>query len=157
MVDKKRPLTNAEKQARWRIAHGYVKKREITSTGASPPNLLPTLIPNGGIAIESAEASAAASLVLYDRLVGIIDRWLRELDSKQDIPFLDGLKAFALLPAALESLVTLRGKIVEQRVAEAHDVTKTMAQNLEPLTPLPRIEETLERLRSRFEGKTKAN
>jgi hypothetical protein len=62
----------------------------------------------------------------------------------------------ALLAPALESLAILRGKIIEQRGNEAQAVTSAMAQNLEPYKPSPKIEETLELLRARFEDNVKA-
>jgi hypothetical protein len=63
-----------------------------------------------------------------------------------------------LLGPALESLAILYGKISDHRAAEARDVTAQMQQNLEPLPPhpSPRIEETLELLRSRFEDNVKS-
>src|ERR1700730_6551489 len=127
MVQKKRGLTPAERQAKWRLAHGNIPQIKPIkySTGASPPSLLPQSIPHGGVEIASLEVSTAASMSLYDRLIGLISCWLAKLEEDPDkISPADGLKALALLPAALESLVTLRGKIAEQRVAEANDVKK---------------------------------
>jgi hypothetical protein len=68
-------------------------------------------------------------------------RQLNELGD--DISPIDGLKAFALLAPTLESLTILRGRIIEQRGAEACDVTPAQAAR-------PKIEETLELMRSRF-------
>jgi hypothetical protein len=55
----------------------------------------------------------------------------------------------------------LRGRIIEQRAAEARDVTAQMQTNLEASgkREAPKIEQTLELLRSRFNDniKPKAN
>jgi len=63
-----------------------------------------------------------------------------------------GLKAFSLLAPALESIAILRAKIIEQRASEARDVTAQMQTNLEATGKrgAPKIEQTLELLRSRF-------
>jgi hypothetical protein len=63
-----------------------------------------------------------------------------------------GLKAFSLLAPALESIAILRAKIIEQRASEARDVTAQMQTNLEASgkREAPKIEQTLELLRSRF-------
>ena len=65
------------------------------------------------------------------------------------------------MPQVLESLAVLRAKISEQRAAEARDVTAQMQTNLEASgkREAPKIEETLELLRRRFEDniKPKAN
>ena len=91
---------------------------------------------------------------IYNKLVRIIEGWLDKLGD--DISPADGLKAFALLAPALESLTILRGKIIEQRGSEARDVTAQMQQNLEPYREAPpKIEETLELLRSRFNDNKK--
>jgi hypothetical protein len=94
-------------------------------------------------------------LALYNKLVRIIEGWLDKLG--EDISPADGLKALALIAPSLESITILRGKIVEQRGNEARDVTAQMAQNLEPYEdkPRPKIEETLELLRRRFEDNIK--
>ena len=54
----------------------------------------------------------------------------------------DGLLAFRLLAPTLDSLVTLQAKIAEQRVTEARGATTQAAP--------PKIQETLELMRSRF-------
>jgi hypothetical protein len=69
------------------------------------------------------------------------------------------IKAFALLAPALESLAVLRAKIGEQRAAEARDVTDQTNLEASGKREAPKIEETLELLRRRFEDniKPKAN
>jgi hypothetical protein len=129
----RKAMTNAERQAKWRLMHGYRR--------ACPPGLLPACIPRGGVDLPDLEKSAAATMTLYDTLVSLIGKWLNELGD--DISPIDGLKAFALLAPTLESLTILRGRIIEQRGAEACDVTPAQAAR-------PKIEETLELMRSRF-------
>jgi hypothetical protein len=100
--------------------------------------------------LEALERSAAATLVIYDKLVRMIEKWIAERGEK--ISSVDGLKALALLGPALE----LRGKIIDQRGAEAQDVTQKMRQNLEPFHERERIAETLELMRERFRDNVKA-
>ena len=84
-------------------------------------------------------------------MVGIIDGWLDTLDIATLSPA-DGFLGFKFLAPTLESLMLLRIKIGEQRAAEARDVTAQMQTNLEATGKrgAPKIEQTLELLRSRF-------
>jgi len=70
----------------------------------------------------------------------------------------DGFLAFRLLGPTLESLAIIRAKIGEQRAEEAHDVTAQMQTDLQEGVA-PKIQETLELLRRRFDDniKPKAN
>ena len=96
-------------------------------------------------------------MALFDRLVGIAEGWLDHLEGGNILPG-EGLKIFALLAPTLEALAILRGKIIDQRGAEAQDVTDKMRQNLEPYPERERISETLEAMRERFSDKLpKAN
>jgi hypothetical protein len=103
---------------------------------------------------------AAKTMELYNKLVAIITGWLDKLDAST-LSTADGFTAFKLLAPALESLAVLRAKIGEQRASEARDVTAQMQTNLEASgkREAPKIEKTLELLRSRFNGnkKPKAN
>jgi hypothetical protein len=110
----KRPLTNAERMAKSRIAN------DRPNTGA-PPGLLPVCIPRHTVEIAELEKSAVATMALYDKLIRLIENWADKLGD--EISAADGFKAFALLTAALESITIIRGKIIEQRAAEARDVT----------------------------------
>src|ERR1700730_18374149 len=60
MVGKKRPLTNAERQAKWRLAHGHKK----AASDASRPkrDLLVTCIPPGSLDRSEVERSGGATL-----------------------------------------------------------------------------------------------
>ena len=62
----------------------------------------------------------------------------------------EGLVAFRLLPQVLESLAVLRAKISDQRAAEARDVTDQTNLEASGKREAPKIEQTLELLRSRF-------
>ena len=155
----RRPLTNAERQAKWRLAHGRAGLGQPTVC-TSPAELLPACIPSGSIELPELEKSAAATLALYNKLVAVTERWVDDLDNLSPAA---GLKAFSLLAPALESIAILRAKIIEQRASEARDVTahNQMQTNLEASgkREAPKIEQTLELLRSRFEDniKPKAN
>jgi hypothetical protein len=121
---------------------------------------LPGCIPRGNIDLDQLETAATATLALYDKLVRSVNCWLDRLDT-EGLSTGEGLVAFRLLPQVLESLAVLRAKISEQRAAEARDVTAQMQTNLEASgkREAPKIEQTLELLRSRFEDniKPKAN
>jgi hypothetical protein len=147
-----KPLTSAERNAKWRLA------RDKTGDHISAP--LVTCIPRGNIELDQLEAAGTATMALYDELVRNVNRWLDRLDA-EPLSTADGLLAFRLLPQVLESLAVLRAKISEQRGAEARNVTSEMQTNLEASgkREAPKIEQTLELLRSRFNDikKPKAN
>jgi hypothetical protein len=151
----KRPLTDAERQAKSRLAKGRGGHGQPTAICTSPPELLTTLIPRHTVEIDELEKSAAATMGLYNKLVRLIEKWSDKLGD--DISVADGFKAFALLAPALESIATIRGKIIEQRGSEARDVTAQMQTNLEASgkREAPKIGQTLELLRRRFEDNKK--
>jgi hypothetical protein len=138
-----KPLTSAERNAKWRLA------RDKTGDHISAP--LVTCIPRGNIELDQLEAAGTATMALYDKLVRNVNRWLDRLDA-EPLSTADGLLAFRLLPQVLESLAVLRAKISEQRGAEARNMTSQMQTNLEASgkREAPKIEQTLELLRSRF-------
>jgi hypothetical protein len=132
---KRRRLTNAERQAEWRLRH---------QTKPFPPLLAPS------IRLDRLANSAKETLAVYDRLVKVIGHGLGQWEHKE-LTFSELLMAFRLLGPALESLAAMRATIIEQRGNEAHDIT--------PLTPetqadhLPQIQDkTMELLRDRFVG-----
>jgi hypothetical protein len=145
-----KPLTSAERNAKWRLA------RDKTGDHISAP--LVTCIPRGNIELDQLEAAGTATMALYDKLVRNVNRWLDRLDA-EPLSTADGLLAFRLLPQVLESLAVLRAKIGEQRAAEARDVTDQTNLEASGKREAPKIEETLELLRRRFEDniKPKAN
>jgi hypothetical protein len=144
-----KPLTSAERNAKWRLAHD----RACSTSNLSAP--LPGCIPRGNIDLDQLETAATATLALYDKLVRSVNCWLDRLDT-EGLSTGEGLVAFRLLPQVLESLAVLRAKISEQRAAEARDVTAQMQTNLEASgKPRPKIEETLELMRRRFEDNVK--
>jgi hypothetical protein len=104
----------------------------------------------------AGEAAGTATMALYDKLVRNVNRWLDRLDA-EPLSTADGLLAFRLLPQVLESLAILYGKISEHRAAEARDVTAQMQTNLEASgkREAPKIQETLELLRRRFDDNIK--
>jgi len=152
-----RALTNAERQAKWRLAHGHKK----AASDASRPKraLMVTCIPRGPLDLGEIDKSAGTTLALYDRLINIIAAWLETLDVAA-LSTADGFLAFRLLGPTLESLAIIRAKIGEQRAEEAHDVTAQMQTDLqEGVKREAKIQETLELLRRRFDDniKPKAN
>ena len=131
-----RPMTNAERQQKWRLVHNggpkYPKR-----------DLLVTCIPRGPLDRAEVERSGGATLALYDRILDIVTTWVDGLDPAK-LSTADGLLAFRLLAPTLDSLVTLQAKIAEQRVAEARGVTPQREAQ-------PKIGETaMDLLRSRF-------
>jgi len=146
---KKKAMTSAERQAKWRLSHSKV------NDVLSPPTLLLACQPTGKIDLDELEGSAAKTMELYNKLVAIITGWLDKLDAST-LSTADGFTAFKLLAPSLESLTLLRAKIGEQRAAEARDVTRT-AINVSQ--PPPKIKEVLELLRRRLDDniKPKAN
>ena len=130
-----RPMTNAERQQKWRLVHNGGPKHPKR-------NLLVTCIPRGPLDRAEVERSGGATLALYDRILDIVTTWVDGLDPAK-LSTADGLLAFRLLAPTLDSLVTLQAKIAEQRVTEARGVTPQREAQ-------PKIEETLELLRSRF-------
>jgi 5S rRNA maturation endonuclease (ribonuclease M5) len=149
-----RGMTNAERQAKWRAAHPSAPADRARAAARS--GMVVALIPRGPLDLRELDNSAGTTLALYDRLINIIAAWLETLDVAA-LSTVDGFLAFRLLGPTLESLTILYGKISEQRAAEACDVTAAMQQNLEPLDDpkRPKIAETLELLRRRFEDNTK--
>jgi hypothetical protein len=142
-----RALTNAERQAKWRLAHGHKK----AASDASRPKraLMVTCIPRGPLDPGEIDKSAGATLALFDRLIRIVGAWLDGLDVATLSPA-EGLLAFRQLGPVLESLAILRAKISEQRGIE------TLAErDVTPQAPRPKIEETLELLRSRLNDNKK--
>jgi hypothetical protein len=137
-------MTNAERQAKWRLSHGKV------TDVLSPPTLLLACHPNGKIDLDELEGSAPKTMELYNKLVAIITGWLDKLDAST-LSTADGFTAFGLLAPTLESLTLLRIKIAEAR-AEARDAMAQMQQSLEAPG---KIEQTLELLRSRFNDNKK--
>jgi hypothetical protein len=129
-----RPMTNAERQQKWRLVHNGSPKHPKR-------DLLVTCIPRGPLDRAEVERSGGATLALYDRIVDIVTTWVDGLDPAK-LSTADGLLAFRLLAPTLDSLVTLQAKIAEQRVTEARGATAQAAP--------PKIAETLELLRSRF-------
>jgi hypothetical protein len=142
-----RALTNAERQAKWRLAHGHKK----AASDASRPKraLMVTCIPRGPLDPGEIDKSAGATLALFDRLIRIVGAWLDGLDTATLSPA-EGLLAFRQLGPVLESLAILRAKISEQRGIET-----LAARDVTPQAPRPKIEETLELLRSRFNDNKK--
>jgi hypothetical protein len=137
---KKKAMTSAERQAKWRLSHGKV------NDVLSPPTLLLACHPTGKIDLDELEGSAPKTMELYNKLVAIITGWLDKLDAST-LSTADGFTAFKLLAPSLESLTLLWIKI-----AEARDATAQMQHNLEAPG---KIEQTLELLRSRFEDNIK--
>jgi hypothetical protein len=141
LAERGRAMTNAEKNAKWKLAHG----------GLSKTTPLVSCIPRGNVDLDDLERAASTTLALYDKLVLYVEAWIQSLgDAPLTTP--DGIAAFRILPQALESLAVLRAKISEQRGAEARNVTSQMQTNLEASRKreAPKIEQTLELLRSRF-------
>jgi hypothetical protein len=160
-----KPLTSAERNARWRLAHDRRGAGSSTPAGEgtvciSPPELLVTCIPRGNVELDRLERSARDTMELYDKLVGIVSTWLDGLDVATLSPA-DAFTAFKLLAPSLESLAIIRAKIAEQRAAEARDVTAQMQTDLQEgvKREAPKIQETLELMRRRFDDiiKPKAN
>jgi hypothetical protein len=126
-----KPLTSAERNARWRLAHDRRGAGSSTPAGKgtvciSPPELLVTCIPHGNVDLDELEKSARATMALYDKLIGIVGNWLDRLDA-------DGFMAFRLLGPALESLAILRTKIGEQRGKEALELLRSrFNDNIKP-------------------------
>jgi hypothetical protein len=110
-------------------------------------DLLVTCIPRGPLDRAEVERSGGATLALYDRILDIVTTWVDGLDPAK-LSTADGLLAFRLLAPTLDSLANLQAKIAEQRVTEARDV---IPQREAP----PKIAETLELLRSRFNDNKK--
>jgi hypothetical protein len=142
-----RALTNAERQAKWRLAHGHKK----AASDASRPKraLMVTCIPRGPLDLGEIDKSAGATLALFDRLIRIVGAWLDGLEVATLSPA-EGLLAFRQLGPVPESLAILRAKISEQRGIET-----LAARDVTPQAPRPKIEETLELLRSRFNDNKK--
>jgi len=140
-------MTYAERRAKSRLANSG------DAMIISPPSLLSHCIPRGRLEFDEIESSGAGGLALYNKLLGKINLWVDALDPV-NMSVQDGLFSTRLLMGILESLTELRIKIGEQRAVEAHDVTATMQENLQPLSDpkTAKIEETLALLRSKFEG-----
>ena len=119
--------------------------------------LYPVCGPLGTFAELDNSASARRWRFSMHRLINIIAAWLETLDVAA-LSTADGFLAFRLLGPTLESLAIIRAKIGEQRAEEAHDVTAQMQTDLQEGVA-PKIQETLELLRRRFDDniKPKAN
>jgi hypothetical protein len=117
--DDLRPMTNAERQRKWRLVHNGGPKHPKR-------DLLVTCIPRGPLDRAEVERSGGATLALYDRILDIVTTWVDGLDPAK-LSTADGLLAFRLLVPTLDSLVTLQAKIAEQRVTEARGATAQAA------------------------------
>ena len=60
--EKKKAMTSAERQAKWRLSHSKV------NDVLSPPTLLLACHPNGKIDLDELEGSAAKTMELYNKL-----------------------------------------------------------------------------------------
>jgi hypothetical protein len=151
-------MTSAERQAKWRAAHPSAPADRARAAARS--GMMVALIPRGPLDLRELDNSAGTTLALYDRLINIIAAWLETLDVAA-LSTADGFLAFRLLGPTLESLAIIRAKIGEQRAEEAHDVTAQMQTDLQEgvKREAPKIQETLELLRRRFDDniKPKAN
>jgi hypothetical protein len=67
----KRPLTNAERMAKSRLANG--RGGQPTPICTSPPGLMTKLIPRHTVDLDDLEKSAWATMALYDKLVHLIE------------------------------------------------------------------------------------
>jgi len=97
-------------------------------------------------------------MALYNKMIGRVERWLDKFADDEKVTIADLFKAYALLAPVLESLVVIRAKIGEQRAAEARDVTAQMQTDLQEgvKREAPKIQETLELMRSRLNDIRKA-
>ena len=154
-----RPLTNVERQAKWRASHA----RELAASDAVSGKraLMVTCIPRVPLNLDEIERSAGATLALHNKLVSIVATWLDGVDVTMLSPA-EVFLALRLLGPTLESLAILHAKISEQRGVETIAAMRAnvgeLGMNARDVTspaPRPKIEETLELLRSRFEDNIK--
>jgi predicted GNAT family N-acyltransferase len=125
--------------------------------------LMVTCIPRVPLNLEEIERSAGATLALYNKLISIVATWLDGVDVTMLSPA-EVFLALRLLGPTLESLAILHAKISEQRGVETIAATRANlgesgmnARDVTPPAPRPKIEETLELLRSRFNDNKKPN
>jgi hypothetical protein len=152
-----RRITNAEAQARWRLRHDRKRCNDRFPPGYNAnnnyisPEIVVNLVPRANVPIDELVASSERSMALYDKMIGRVERWLDTIDDTK-VTAGDLFKAFALLAPVLESLVIIRGKLEDQRVHEAIDVTGRMKTDLEDAVKRdqPDIAETLRLMRDRF-------
>jgi type I site-specific restriction endonuclease len=125
------------------------------------PEMIVNLVPRANVDIDELVASDHRSMALYNKMIGRVERWLDKFADDEKVTIADLFKAYALLAPVLESLVVIRAKIGEQRAAEARDVTAQMQTDLQEgvKREAPKIQETLELMRRRFDDiiKPKAN
>ena len=122
------------------------------------PEMIVNLVPRANVDIDELVASGHRSMALYNKMIGRVERWLDKFADDEKVTIADLFKAYALLAPVLESLVVIRAKIGEQRAAEARDVTAQMQTDLQEgvKREAPKIQETLELMRSRFNDIMKA-
>jgi hypothetical protein len=98
-----RPMTNAERQQKWRLVHNGGPKHPKR-------DLLVTCIPRGPLDRAEVERSGGATLALYDRILDNLTTWVDGLDPAK-LSTADGLLAFRLLAPTLDSPLnqSLRG------------------------------------------------
>jgi hypothetical protein len=132
---------------------GQWRRNDKWAESCSAGTVLLTYEANAELRLDDFNVAMIKSINLYVKLVDILSKWLATLDPAT-MTVADGLKAFQLLPQALESLASLRIKIGEQRLAEAREVTPNGHQSTPEST---KIQETIDMLRSRFLDKNKAN
>jgi hypothetical protein len=117
-------------------------------------------VPRANVDLDELIDSGHRSMALYNKMIVRVERWLDQLDDST-VTHAEVVKAYALLAPVLESLVVIRAKIGEQRAAEARDVTAQMQTDLQEgvKREAPKIQETLELMRRRFDDiiKPKAN
>jgi type I site-specific restriction endonuclease len=122
------------------------------------PEMIVNLVPRANVDIDELVASGHRSMALYNKMIGRVERWLDKFADDEKVTIADLFKAYALLAPVLESLVVIRAKIGEQRAAEARDVTAQMQTDLQEgvKREAPKIQETLELMRRRFDDIMKA-
>jgi hypothetical protein len=151
---RQRRMTNAEKQARWRLRHDRARCSPDSPPGSGAhlnlisPEMIVNCVPRGNVDLDELVGSGHRSMDLYNKMIGRIERWLDQLDDGAVTPA-DIFKAYHLLAPTLDSLVTLQAKIAQQRVTEARGVTPQREAQ-------PKIGETArDLLRSRLNGNIK--
>jgi hypothetical protein len=161
-----RAITNAERQARWRLRHDRKRCSPDSPPGSGAhihfiaPEMVVNCVPRGNVDLDDLVESGHRAMALYNKMISRVERWLDKIDDGT-VTTADVFKAYHLLAPILESLVIIRGKIADQRAAEARDVTAQMQTDLQEgvKREAPKIQETLELMRRRFDDiiKPKAN
>jgi hypothetical protein len=81
-----RRMTNAEKQARWRLRHDRKRCSPDSPPGSGAhmnfiaPEMIVNCVPRGNVDLDELVDSSYHSMALYNKMIARVERWLDKID-----------------------------------------------------------------------------